>query len=127
MTVLLDTHLVLWWMSGSPGVGPRSRALLESSTTRYCSAASIWEMALKKSKGKLDVEDGFEDKIVSMGMTHLPIEARHAAAVGATTLPHRDPFDQLLVAQAQVDGLRLLTADAAILSTGLPCVLDART
>lgn len=126
MTVLLDTHLVLWWMSGSLRLGPRSRALLKSPMTKYCSAASIWEMTLKRSKGKLDIEDGFEDKIISMGMTHLPIEARHAAAVGAITLPHRDPFDRLLVAQAQVDGLRLLTADAAILSAGLPFVVDAR-
>lgn len=84
-------------------------------------------MALKKSKEKLDVNDGFEDEILSMGMTHLPIEARHAAAIGAVTLPHSDPFDRLLVAQAQVDGLRLLTADAAILSAGLPFVVDART
>ncbi|MFN3600871.1 MAG: type II toxin-antitoxin system VapC family toxin [Dietzia sp.] len=127
MTVLLDTHLILWWMSGSPGVGPRTRSLLSSSSTRYCSAVSIWEIALKKSKGKLDVVDGFEDQIPSMGMTHLPIDATHAAAVSAVSLPHRDPFDQLLVAQAQVDGLRLLTADAAILSAGLPFVMDART
>ena len=126
MTALLDTHVVLWWMSGSPGVGPRSRALLESSTTRYCSAASIWEMTLKKSKGKRRIGDRFEDEITSMGMTHLPIDARHAAAVAAVTLPHLDPFDQLLVAQAQVDGLHLLTADAAILSAGLPFVIDAR-
>lgn len=72
------------------------------------------------------VEDGFEHEIVAMGMTHLPIEARHAAAVGAVTLPHRDPFDQLLVAQAQVDGLRLLTADKAILSAELPFIINAR-
>lgn len=83
-------------------------------------------MTLKKSKGKLEVADGFEDQITSAGMTHLPIEARHAVAVAAVQLPHRDPFDQLLVAQAQVDGMRLLTADALILSAGLSFVVDAR-
>lgn len=126
MRLLLDTHLILWWLSGSPALGERSSQLLETATTKYCSAASVWEMALKKSKGKLVVEDGFEHEIVAMGMTHLPIEARHAAAVGMATLPHRDPFDQLLVAQAQVDGLRLLTADKAILAAELPFVIDAR-
>lgn len=127
MSLLLDTHLVLWWMSGSRGVGPLSRAMLEAPAVKYCSAASIWEMALKRSKGKLSVGGGFQDEITAMGMTHLPIEARHAAAVEEVTLPHRDPFDQLLVAQAQVDGLRLLTADAAILAAELPFVVDART
>lgn len=127
MSLLLDTHLVLWWMSGSRGIGPRSRAMLESHAVKYCSAASIWEMALKRSKGKLSVKDGFQDEITAMGMAHLPVEARHAAAVGDVTLPHRDPFDQLLVAQAQVDGLRLLTADATILAAELPFVVNART
>lgn len=126
MTVLLDTHVVLRWMSGSAGVGPGSMRLIDSAAARYCSAASIWEMALKKSTGTLDVDDGFEDQIPTLGMTLLPIEARHAAAVGTVRLPHRDPFDHLLVAQAAVERLRFLTADRAILAAGLPFVVDAR-
>lgn len=126
MTVLLDTHVVLRWLSGDHELGPRSRALLQQAATRYCSAASIWEMALKRSRGKLSIEDGFEEVIPSLGMTHLPIEPHHAAAVGTVTLPHRDPFDQLLVTQAAVEGIRFLTADRAILATDLPFVVDAR-
>lgn len=126
MTVLLDTHVILWSLRGSPELGGRAHTMLAGADTRLCSVASIWEIALKRSLGKLRIAEGFEEQIPRLGMTMLAIDPAHAAAVGSIALPHPDPFDQLLVTQASVERVRFLTADRAILAAGLPFVVDAR-
>lgn len=124
--MLLDSHVVVWLMDGSPRLGPAAREAISSAATVMCSAASLWELAIKQAKGKLQLPPGFADAVLDAGLVELPVSSAHVAAIAPESLPHRDPFDHILVAQARVEGLRLLTADAVILAAGLPFVADAR-
>jgi PIN domain nuclease of toxin-antitoxin system len=113
MRLLLDTHIFLWVATDSDKLGPEARRLLESADAVYVSAASIWEIAIKARLGKIDAEpDCFADAIEACGFLELPVFARHGVKVSNLPLIHRDPFDRLLVAQAMVEPMRLVTADA---------------
>ncbi len=116
MRVLLDTQVWLWMFAAPHRLSPSGRALVVSSANELVlSAASAWEIAIKYALGKLPLPEAPNDLIPRLmtqtGVIPLPILHRHALHV--TTLPpkHRDPFDRLLVAQAQLEGLPLLTAD----------------
>ena len=129
MRVLLDTHVFLWWLSDSPRLGRRARVLLASPrSTVLVSAVSIWEIAVKASRGKLRLPQGallrLPDLATECGFDELPVTFRHAAEVRSLPLLHEDPFDRLLVAQAAVEDLTLVTADEAL--RGYPVkVVDA--
>lgn len=118
MRLLLDTHLLLWAAAGS-GLSPNAVALIDDPQNElWFSAASIWEIAIKASLGRPDFTlDAavFRRELLESGYQELAITGRHAATV--TTLPdlHRDPFDRLLIAQAMVEGVTLLSADRAVL------------
>lgn len=120
--LLLDTHVVLWAISGDRRRVPaRVTALLEDSGTKVLlSAVSIWEIAVKRSIGKLDAEDGWLRAVNHLGFTHTPVTAEHAAAVEALPWHHKDPFDRLLIAQAGVEQATLVTADARMASYDVP-------
>lgn len=124
--LLLDSHALLWILDDSPRLGPDSRQLIEDSPGTAYSAASLWELTIKHLSGRIDLGDRFVDTVRGSGLTELPVHSAHIAALGSVRLPHRDPFDRLLVAQARSEGMRFLTADAAILGTGLPFLVDAR-
>jgi PIN domain nuclease of toxin-antitoxin system len=115
MRLLLDTHVFLWVVAGSPRLKPAVRNLIEGAEAVYVSAASIWEVAIKVRLGKLQADpDALADAIGRSGFVELPVSAAHGAAV-AKLAPHRDdPFDRLLMAQALVEPLRLVTADDAL-------------
>lgn len=119
MKLLLDTHLLLWAAQGS-GLTPKALALIEDPAHELLfSAASIWEVAIKAGLGREDfqVEAGvFRRALLESGYEELPITGAHAAALTALPDLHRDPFDRLLVAQAIVEGVTLLTADQAVLA-----------
>jgi PIN domain nuclease of toxin-antitoxin system len=116
MRLLLDTHLYLWAVAGSPRLKPAARRLIESAERVYVSAASIWEIAIKAGIGKIEADpQALVAAIGASGFFELPVRADHAAAVARLALHHGDPFDCLLVAQAITEPLRLLTADAALL------------
>ena len=123
--VLLDTHVAMWLLGDPDRLGTRTRALLSTATV-WVSAASVWEVAIKQQLGKLDLDADFTRALADSGVRELAVNWRHAQAHGAVELPHQDPFDAILVAQARDDGLRFLTADRAILAAGLPFVVDAR-
>ena len=113
--LLLDTHVVLWWLSDDQRLGQEARRLIANPGNHVAvSAASVWEMAIKSSIGKLSVPDGVEEAILECGFKPLAITMEHAARVGELPLLHRDPFDRMLIAQAQLEGLDLLTADAGL-------------
>lgn len=113
--LLLDTHVVLWWLSDDQRLGHEARRLIANPGNHVAaSAASVWEMAVKSSIGKLSVPDGLEEAILECGFKPLAITMEHAARVGELPLLHRDPFDRMLIAQAQLEGLELLTADAGL-------------
>lgn len=115
MRVLLDTHIVLWALGDDPRLRSGHRDLFQSAETElYVSAATIWEIAIKRALGKLEAPDGIEDLLLTGGCRPLPISWRHAGEAGALPPLHADPFDRLLIAQARVEQLVLATVDAHI-------------
>jgi len=115
MHLLLDTHLLVWAM-GSPQRLPQALTpmLEDPQNTLVFSLASLWELVIKKALGRPDirVEPGvLRRALLQGGWQELAVEARHVLAVGQLPPLHRDPFDRLLLAQAQADGLILITAD----------------
>jgi PIN domain nuclease of toxin-antitoxin system len=110
--LLLDTHVLLWWLSDNPALGVRSReAIMEPRNEVYVSAASIWEISIKRSIGKLDAPDDMDSIVEEEGMLKLPITLFHGEQAGALPEIHKDPFDRMLIAQAQAEGLVIVTAD----------------
>ena len=102
-------------MSDDQRLGEEARRLIANPGNYVAvSAASVWEMAIKSSIGKLSVPDEVGQAILACGFAPLAITIEHAARVGELPLHHRDPFDRMLVAQAQLEGLELLTADAGL-------------
>ncbi|MBX6318687.1 MULTISPECIES: type II toxin-antitoxin system VapC family toxin [unclassified Pigmentiphaga] len=118
MNLLLDTHVALWAITDSPRLPQHARNLIQSSrTTVWVSAASIWEIAIKHSLGRGHMPVSSPDAIRyfnDAGYRFLAIEAEHAAAVEDLAAHHQDPFDRLLVAQALIEPMRLMTHDALV-------------
>src|SRR5690606_33800572 len=120
--LLLDTHVALWAIVDNPELSTQAREWIAAPrNTVWISAASVWEIAIKHSLGRGDMPVSAKDALDyfrKAGYQMLPIEPEHAAAVEALPMHHQDPFDRLLVAQAQTEPMRLLTRDAQILRYG---------
>lgn len=118
MRFLIDTHLALWIPAGDPRVSRRMLALLEDDESEFLfSTASLWEIAIKRSLGRADFEidpRGIRTRLLKAGYEELPVLGDHAVAVDALPYLHKDPFDRLLIAQAMVEGIVLLTVDAKV-------------
>jgi PIN domain nuclease of toxin-antitoxin system len=115
MRLLLDTHVFLWVVAGSPRLAPAARQLIEGADAVYVSAASIWEVAIKVRLGKLQADpEELAGAIARSGFVELPVSAVHGAAVAKLAPHHNDPFDRMLIAQALAEPLRLVTADEAL-------------
>ncbi len=115
MRLLLDTHIFLWAVAGSPLLKAPARRLIESADEVYVSAASIWEVAIKARLGKIEADPrALAAAIEASGFLELPVRATHAAGVAQLALHHNDPFDRLLMAQARVEPLKLVTVDAML-------------
>lgn len=123
--LLLDTHVLLWLLGDSPRLGIQARDRIGRSPAVYVSSASRWELAIKAAVGKVTLPDDLDDAIDRSGLRDLPVTRRHTLASDLTMLPHKDPFDAVLVAQARIERLTLLTADAKLLKA-LPDAVDAR-
>lgn len=116
MEILLDTHMVLWWLADDSRLSKRARALIaDPANTLTVSAATSWEIAIKQALGKITIDGRLEDAIDAQGFGMLPVTFRHAAETLMLPEIHRDPFDRMLVAQARVESLPLLTIDPHIL------------
>jgi PIN domain nuclease of toxin-antitoxin system len=124
--LLLDTHVWLWWQAGDARLGTQAEQLLQRASEVRFSAASAWEIAIKVGVGKLtlhkDADIGAE--LSHSGFLALAVDIAHAEEVRRLPLLHRDPFDRLLVAQARVEGLTLVTADKQLSAYDIS-VLDA--
>jgi PIN domain nuclease of toxin-antitoxin system len=116
-SVLLDTHIFLWWMLDNPQLSATARALIASPGVRvFVSAATVWEIAIKNGKGKLNlpepvatyIPNALRDERFEM----LPITVAHALETAALPFHHSDPFDRILAAQSRAEGLPLVSADA---------------
>jgi PIN domain nuclease of toxin-antitoxin system len=112
MRLLLDTHVLLWALADSPELArDLRRKIADPSNDVLVSAASVWEIAIKKRLGKLDAPDNLLEVLEASDFSPLFINFVHAAAAGSLPPHHDDPFDRMLIAQAQSEGLILVTAD----------------
>lgn len=116
MKALLDTHVFLWWIMDAPQLAPHVRELIaDGENELYMSVASCWEIAIKAGLGKITLparpDTYIADQMTENAVQGLPIEARHAFQVFHLPPHHRDPFDRLLIAQAQLENLPIITSD----------------
>ncbi len=116
---LADTHALLWWLSDDPRLSERARTLMAAGeVVVYFSAASIWEAEIKAALGKLVVRDDLVEALTADRFVELAIAARHAREAARLPPLHRDPFDRMIVAQARLEGLRVITADPKVADYG---------
>jgi PIN domain nuclease of toxin-antitoxin system len=121
MNLLLDTQVLLWWLSDDDQLGSSARQAIEAPDNLCAvSAASIWEIAIKAALGKLDVPAGLEEILGREGFATLDVSTDHAWEVGRLPRLHRDPFDRMLVAQCRIEGLTLVTHDASLGGYAIP-------
>jgi PIN domain nuclease of toxin-antitoxin system len=125
--LLLDTHLLLWWLNGDPRLPqPVMERVQAEQAEVFVSQASLWEMAIKASIGRLQVDlPELERQVPLQGFRWLPISNAHLLAVGdlETDGVHRDPFDRLLVCQSRVEPMLLLTVDTQLRSYGATVIV----
>ncbi len=126
MLLLIDTHVVLWVLNDDASLGGEARTEMEAAEVMYVSAASIWEAQIKASIGKMNLPKGFLAAVAATGFKELAVGWEATAAIDEVKLPHRDPFDRLLVAQATQHQVRLVTADEVLLKAYPQLCLDAR-
>lgn len=107
--LLIDTHVFLWWSKENRRLRKEARQAIGEAEIAFVSAASAWEAAIKRGLGKLDIPEPFEDAVQASGFSKLDVTFSHAAAVSELPRHHGDPFDRMLVAQAQAENLHLLS------------------
>ena len=119
-SLLVDTNVIVWLLLGDRSrVSETARHALEDERNSVAvSAATVWEIAIKRSLGKLTIEDRWARALTGLGFDALPVTAIHAEAVEHLPWHHRDPFDRLLIAQAATEGLELVTADPRFAAYG---------
>ena len=116
---LADTHAMLWWLSDDRRLSRPARELMAAGDVPiHFSAASIWEAEIKGALGKLSVHDDLLEAIAADRFVEVPITARHAREAARLPALHRDPFDRMIVAQARLEGLVVITADSKIADYG---------
>ncbi|MCH2396175.1 MULTISPECIES: type II toxin-antitoxin system VapC family toxin [Oceanibaculum] len=121
MRLLLDTHAYLWWDLGGEQLHPAAfAAIADPENDVLVSAASVWEIAVKRGLGKLAFEGSIAENLQQNGFEVLPIHADHAERAGTLPTHHRDPFDRMLVAQTELDKLVLVTRDSRMQPYGIP-------
>jgi PIN domain nuclease of toxin-antitoxin system len=124
MNLLLDTHVVLWWLADDPELKPNARsAISDTSNLVHISAVSLWEIVIKQGLGKLQLPEDWADILMREPFGQLPINFRHVLTVGKLPAIHRDPFDRLLVAQCLVEELTLVTRDTTLQRYDVPILL----
>lgn len=121
---MLDTNALIWWLRDDPALGPRARSLISSpSNIVLVSIASPWEMSIKARIGKLDMcgSDAVA-RIADEKMQLIQLSAEHLLTLETLPMHHRDPFDHLIIAQAKVEGVPIITSDAQMTAYGVPCI-----
>ena len=111
MRLLLDTHALLWWLAGTDLAVGTQEAIADPGNYVAVSAASGWEISIKQALGKLDAPDDLEQQVGASGFMPMPISIAHGLAAGRLPRHHDDPFDRMLIAQAQIAGLTIVTRD----------------
>ena len=123
--LLLDTQALLWWLADDPRLGPNARLLIQDERNEvFVSAASALEIGIKKAIGKLNATDDLDGLVEGEGFDKLPVSFFHGERAGELPQLHRDPFDRMLIAQAQAEGLDIVTNDTMFNAYGVR-VIDA--
>ena len=112
MSLLLDTHVVLWWLADDLSLSAEIKDRLDHEPDVYVSSATVWEVAIKQAIGKLKEPADLPERIRNSGFRDLPVGSEHAIAAGRLPMIHRDPFDRMLIAQARCEDLTLVTRDS---------------
>ena len=120
MNLLLDTHILLWWLSGSRRLHAQARKAIANSGRAFVSAATVWEITIKIALGKLEFLGNVEEQLMLNNFLPLAITVPHAAAAGALPAHHSDPFDRMLIAQAKIESLTLMTHDVRLRDYDVP-------
>jgi PIN domain nuclease of toxin-antitoxin system len=123
VNLLLDTHIVLWWLNDSEELSKRTRAAIEEADRVVVSAVTAWEVAIKSAIGKLRMPGNFEEALAVYRFESLPLTVKHGLAAGALNRYHGDPFDRMLVAQASLESLTLVTRDRQLAEYGVAILL----
>jgi PIN domain nuclease of toxin-antitoxin system len=122
--LLLDTHALLWAVSDPDELTERARDVLRDGRNNVLvSAASVWEIAIKRALGKLTAPDDLGPVLAAASFSPLPISLEHASLAGSLPPHHRDPFDRMLIAQAQLESLTIVTRDARFARYGVPLLM----
>lgn len=123
MNLLLDTHVLLWWLDDNPGLSRRARTVIaDGNNLVFVSAGVIWEIQINHALGKLKIPKNFRIVLDQQGFELLDITVEHAYAVGKLPLYHRDPFDRILVAQAKLENMILVSRDKRIKKYKIPLI-----
>jgi PIN domain nuclease of toxin-antitoxin system len=123
---LVDSQALLWHVLDDPRLTPKPTAMIEADDAEVLvSIASLWEIAIKKALGKLEAPDDLPERVTALGFELLGITVEHAWAVRHLPHHHRDPFDRLLIAQAQVERLPVVTADPSFADYDVTVVWDS--
>jgi PIN domain nuclease of toxin-antitoxin system len=117
---LLDSHILVWLDSGDDRLNPAVLEMLRRAEQRYLSAVTAWELSLKQAAGKLRLRKPVGSMLEAFGLVELPVAIRHGDRAAQLPMHHRDPFDRMLVAQALVEDLILVTADDELARYGVP-------
>jgi PIN domain nuclease of toxin-antitoxin system len=121
MRLLLDTHALLWWLFKLPQLGRAARTVIAAVENEvFVSAVSGYEITYKRALGKLAAPDDLESQVTALGFSGLPVTLRHAVVAGDLAQHHKDPFDRLLIAQAQTEGLTIVTSDRQVGAYDVP-------
>ncbi len=120
MNLLLDTHVLLWWLDDNPALSRKARAAIgEGKNLVFISAVVVWEIRIKQALGKLEIPSNFRTVLDHQPFKALNITIEHAHAIGDLPAHHRDPFDRMLAAQAKVESLTLVTRDTHLKKYGI--------
>ncbi len=125
MNLLLDSHVALWWLGDDSSLGHVATSAIELADVVYVSVVTPWELGIKRAAGKLELDVDLSAELVRVGFKMLPISTEHAERAPSLPMHHRDPFDRMLVAQAEVESLVIVTADDALGQYGHD-LIDAR-
>ena len=126
MTLLLDTHILLWWLADDPALPALAgEAVADPDADIVVSAATAWEIAIKKASGRLEAPDDLVEALEANEFDTLPMTVDHALAAGALPAHHSDPFDRMLIAQARAEGLTVVTVDRRFAAYDVELLLPA--
>ena len=115
MNLLLDTHAFIWALENNPTLStPARNAIIEGKNLVFISSATVWEISIKQAQGKLEIPDNLQEEIELHRFTQLSINFQHADLAGKLPNIHKDPFDRMLIAQAMIEKLTLVTRDKLI-------------